>query len=107
MFTPQLSVAALMNMRERFGARVYGRYGFIDAFNPNNDWVDSDVIGINVGIILLSAENARSGNVWRWFMHNAEIPAALDRVGLVKKRRAALVPANSAASSPRQLKPNA
>jgi hypothetical protein len=105
MFTPQLSVAALMNMRERFGARVYGRYGFIDAFNPNNDWVDSDVIGINIGIILLSAENARSGNVWRWFMRNAEIPAALDRVGLVKQRRAALVPANSAASSPRQLKP--
>jgi len=84
MFTPQLSVAALMTMRERFGAKVYGRYGFVDAFNPNNNWVDSDVIGINVGIILLSAENARTANIWRWFMLNPEIPAALDRVGLVK-----------------------
>ena len=84
MFTPQLSVAALMTMREKFGAKVYGRYGFIDAFNPNNGWVDSDVIGINVGIILLSAENARTANIWRWFMRNVEIPAALDRVGLVK-----------------------
>jgi hypothetical protein len=84
MFTPQLSVAALMTMREKFGARVYGRYGFIDAFNPNNDWVDTDVIGINVGIILLSAENARSGNVWRWFMLNPEIPATLQRIGLVR-----------------------
>jgi hypothetical protein len=106
MFTPQLSLAALTTMRERFGAKVYGRYGFIDAFNPNNGWVDTDVIGINVGIILLSAENARTANVWRWFMLNAEIPKALQRIGLIKYsaqrvyvqyRRAAPVPANSAA----------
>ena len=84
MFTPELSVGALRKMRERFGDRIYGRYGFVDAFNPQTGWVDSDVIGINVGIILLSAENARSGNVWRWFMSNSEIPRAMQRVGLNK-----------------------
>ncbi len=84
MFTPELSLAALREMRARFGDRVYGRYGFVDAFNPNTGWTDSDVIGINVGIILLSAENARSGNVWNWFMRNAEIPRALQRAGLLK-----------------------
>jgi len=42
------------------------------------------VIGINVGIILLSAENARTENVWRWFMGNAEIPRALQSAGLVR-----------------------
>jgi len=82
MFTPELSVTALREMREKYGDRVYGRYGFVDAFNPKTGWTDSDVIGINVGIILLSAENARSGNVWRWFMRNSEIPRALQRVGL-------------------------
>ena len=84
MFTPELSLAALREMRARFGDRVYGRYGFVDAFNPNTGWTDSDVIGINVGIILLSAENARSGNVWSWFMRNAEIPRAFQRAGLLK-----------------------
>jgi hypothetical protein len=84
MFTPELSLAALREMREKFGARVYGRYGFADAFNPGTGWIDSDVIGINVGIILLSAENARSENVWRWFMRNAEVPRALQSAGLVK-----------------------
>lgn len=39
---------------------------------------------INVGIILLRAENACSGNVYRWFMRNAEIPRALQSTGLVK-----------------------
>ncbi|MDQ1523788.1 MAG: hypothetical protein QOE47_1712, partial [Pyrinomonadaceae bacterium] len=57
MFTPDISVPALRAMREQFGASVYGRYGFADAFNPNNGWVNPDVIGINLGIMLLSAEN--------------------------------------------------
>lgn len=83
MFTPKLALASLRTMREKFGERVYGRYGFVDAFNPNSGWIDSDVIGINVGIILLSAENLRSGNVWRWFMRNAEIPRAMEKVGLM------------------------
>jgi hypothetical protein len=30
----------------------------------------------------LSAENLRTGGVWKWFMRNTEIPAAMDRVGL-------------------------
>jgi hypothetical protein len=82
MFTPGISLATLREMREKFGEKVYGRYGFVDAFNPNNGWVDTDVIGINVGIMLLSAENLRTGNVWRWFMLNREIPRAMKLIGL-------------------------
>ncbi|MBA2705133.1 MAG: hypothetical protein H0U60_14945 [Blastocatellia bacterium] len=84
MFTPEISVAALRAMRAKYGDRIYGRYGFIDAFNPNTGWVDRDVIGINAGIILLSADNSRTGNVWHWFMRNAEIPSALQKIGLNK-----------------------
>jgi hypothetical protein len=84
MFTPELSMAALRTMREKFGERVYGRYGFVDAFNPNTGWVDADVIGINVGIVLLSAENLRSGNVWRLFMQNAEAERAMRLIGLLR-----------------------
>jgi hypothetical protein len=82
MFTPDISLATLRAMKEKFGEKVYGRYGFTDAFNPNNGWIDTDVIGINVGIMLLSGENLRSGLVWHWFMRNAEIPRAMDLIGL-------------------------
>jgi hypothetical protein len=82
MFTPDISLAALRAMREKYGERIYGRYGFTDAFNPNTGWVGPDVIGIDVGITLLSAENLRTGNVWRWFMRNPEIARALRRAGL-------------------------
>jgi hypothetical protein len=87
MFTPEISLRALRTMREKYGDKVYGKYGFVDAFNPNTGWVGSDVIGINVGIILLSAENVRTGNIWRWFMQNREIPLAMQRIGLVKYRQ--------------------
>ena len=82
MFTPDISLAALRTMKEKFGARVYGRYGFADAFNPNDGWVDTDVIGLDQGITLLSAENLRDGFVWRYFMRNKEIPRAMRLVGL-------------------------
>jgi hypothetical protein len=87
MFTPDISVPALREMHERYGARIYARYGFADAFNPTTGWVDADVIGINQGITLLSAENLRTGNVWRWFMRNAEIGRALNAVGLVEVKK--------------------
>lgn len=95
MFTPELSVKALRTMREKFGDKIYGRYGFVDAFNPNNGWVNPDVIGIDQGIMLLSAENARTGTVWRWFMKNPEIPLAMRRVGLVKSTAEKTVPRSS------------
>ena len=84
MFTPEITIKALKTMHERWGDRIYDHYGFVDAFNPNNGWVNPDVIGIDVGITLLSAENLRSGNVWRWFMRNQEIPRAMKKVGFRK-----------------------
>jgi hypothetical protein len=83
MFTPKLATDALRAMREKFGEKIYGIYGFADAFNPNTGWVDPDVIGIDLGITLLSAENSRTGNVWKWIMRNDEITRALNLVGLV------------------------
>jgi hypothetical protein len=86
MFTPDISLPALRAMKEKYGERIYGRYGFTDAFNPTTGWVNPDVIGIDVGITLLSAENLRTGNVWRWFMRNREIPRAMRLVGLERQK---------------------
>jgi len=87
MFAPDIALPALRAMRERFGERIYGRYGFTDAFNPTTGWTNPDVIGIDLGITLLSAENLRTGRVWAWFMANEEIPRAMRQVGLRKVAR--------------------
>lgn len=84
MFAPDLCIPTLRTMLLRYGRKIYGRYGFADAFNPTTGWVSRYVIGIDAGIMLLSAENVRTGDVWRWFMANPEANRALDLVGLVR-----------------------
>ncbi len=82
MFTPDISLPALHAMKRSLEGRTYQRYGFVDAFNPQTHWQAEDVIGIDVGITLLSAENLRSGNVWRWFMANPEAARAFALAGI-------------------------
>lgn len=82
MFAPDITLPALREMKDKFGEKIYDRYGFTDAFNPTTGWVNPDVIGIDLGITLLSAENLRSGNVWHWFMRNVEIRRAMQLIKL-------------------------
>jgi len=89
MFAPDICIPALRTMLLQYGKKTYGRYGFSDAFNPATGWVSPYVIGIDVGIALLSAENLRTGKVWQWFMRNEEPQRALDLVGLVRLREPA------------------
>ncbi len=76
-FLPAECSHVLLTMRDRFGDRVYQRYGFVDAFQPKAGWFAQDVIGIDVGIGLLMAENLRTGFVWEYFMKNREITHAM------------------------------
>lgn len=80
MFTPDLSIAALRAMRDRFAPLIYGRYGFSDAFHPGTLWVNPDVVGIDLGITLLSAENLRTGAVWNWFKRQPDVRRTLNRI---------------------------
>jgi hypothetical protein len=80
MLAPDVCIPALMEMSAKFGDRIYRRYGFVDAFHPTSGWTNRDVIGIDVGITLLSAENLRTGNVWNWFMRNPQIRRAMSSV---------------------------
>ncbi len=80
-FAPRECLAALQEMRAVGGVQVWGRYGFADAFNPQTGWVSPDVIGIDVGITLVMAENLRSGFVWRHFMQAPEVRRALRLAG--------------------------
>lgn len=81
MFAPEITLPVLKEIKDKY-PNTYGKYGFVDAFNPNNGWVNSDVIGIDLGVSLLSAENLRSGKVWYWFMQNDEVRRAMKLISL-------------------------
>ena len=80
-FAPSDCLAVLRNIRTKY-PRAWQRYGFVDAFNPLTGWYDADVIGIDLGVTMLMAENQRSGFVWSTFMANPEAQAAFQAVNL-------------------------
>jgi hypothetical protein len=82
-FLPQPVMRVLQNIKNHYGAS-WCRYGFVNAFNPLNNWYDTDVIGIDTGITMVMAENARTGFVWETFMKNQEAQRGMERAGFKK-----------------------
>ncbi|MDR8389804.1 hypothetical protein NC796_01560 [Aliifodinibius sp. S!AR15-10] len=97
-FTPVRSVDALYTMKQSYGERLYGDYGFRDAFNPSfrftdvqmdrgdvvdsqQGWFNGDYLGIDQGPILLMVENYRSGLIWELMKENPYIRRGLERAG--------------------------
>jgi len=79
-FLPQPTMRVLRTIRERYGA-AWSKYGFVNAFNPLKNWYDENVVGIDTGITMLMAENARTGFVWDTFMQTAEAQRGMQRAG--------------------------
>ncbi|HKJ91935.1 MAG TPA: glucoamylase family protein, partial [Longimicrobiales bacterium] len=96
-FAPDAAVAALQAMQRFYGDKLFGRYGFRDAFNPTLSdagapihagtivpgigWFDTDYLGIDQGPILLMIDNHRSGLIWKLVRQNPYIVRGLCRAG--------------------------
>ncbi|WP_226388699.1 glucoamylase family protein [Penaeicola halotolerans] len=88
-FTPEESKKALSAMYSIYGDRLYGAYGFKDAFNPTYiygetnaaGWIAKDYLGIDQGPILLMIENHESELIWSVMKKNPYIRNGLIRAG--------------------------
>jgi len=88
-FAPQLAINTLLYFRSQFGERLYGRYGFKDAFNlsfPTSSpavkgWFDDQYVAIDQGPILLMSENFRTGLLWDLMRRHPAIQTGLLRAG--------------------------
>jgi hypothetical protein len=78
-FATSACIAVLRNIRSQYPL-AWQRYGYVDAFNPLTHWYDPDVIGIDLGITMLMAENQRANFVWNTFMRNVEVQSAFAQV---------------------------
>lgn len=82
-YTPDESMAALKHFYYEHGERLWGPFGFKDAFNLAHDWFAGSYIAIDQGPIIVMIENYRTGLVWDKFMANPEIQPMLDTIGFV------------------------
>lgn len=80
-FTPEYSMQALRHFHDDLGDRLWGEYGFYDAFDETNGWVAPSCLAIDQGPIIGMIENHRSGLLWRLFMSCPEVRDGLRRLG--------------------------
>ena len=99
-FLPRDCVHVLRALRDKYGADAWGRYGFCDAFHPELHWYDPDVLGIDLGIGLLMAENLRTAFVWETFMKNPEPVAAMKACGFHTETRSSSTEPKTASPKP-------
>jgi hypothetical protein len=81
-------IRVLRTIRGKYGDKAWNRYSFVDVFNPMTNWYNKDVLGIDIGITMLMAENQRTGFVWETFMKNPETQAAMQKVGFKEENSA-------------------
>jgi hypothetical protein len=80
-YTPEFSMPALRYFYFQLGSRIWGDYGFTDAFNESRNWYASSYLAIDEGPIVVMIENYRSGLLWKLFMSCAEVQRGLLKLG--------------------------
>jgi hypothetical protein len=82
-YTPVESMNALKHFYRDRGDRLWGNFGFVDAFNLQENWYATSYLAIDQGPVVDMIENYRTGLLWGLFMANEEIQPALDAIGFV------------------------
>ena len=88
-FAPEICIPTLKAMRDVYDGRLFGQYGFIDAFNLSfvdaetgrQGWFDHDYLGIDQGPIAIMIENLRNGFVWEIMKKSPYLRDGLRRAG--------------------------
>jgi hypothetical protein len=80
-YTPEESMKALNFFYYKMGEKLWGQYGFYDAFNITEQWYADSYLAIDQGPIIIMIENHRSGLLWDLFMKDQEVKEGLKKLG--------------------------
>jgi hypothetical protein len=82
-YTPEYSMQAMRHWsaNQRMKDKLWGMYGFYDAFSETDNWYPKKYLAIDQGPIVVMMENYRSGLLWKLFMSCPEVKAGLKKLG--------------------------
>ncbi len=80
-YTPGQSMDAIRYFYNNLGDRIWGKYGFYDAFSEQNNWYPERYLAIDQGPAVVMIENYRSGLLWDLFMKSPDIRNGLNKLG--------------------------
>jgi hypothetical protein len=76
-FAPREALGAIRHFLTAHGDKLWGRFGFVDAFCEARNWYADTYLAIDQGPIILMIENYRSGLLWKLFMQVPEVQSGL------------------------------
>jgi hypothetical protein len=82
-YTPTQSLNAMKHFYYELGSKIWGVYGFYDAFSEKNNWYPQRYLAIDQGPVVIMIENYRTGLLWNLFMSSQEIQNGLKLLGFV------------------------
>jgi hypothetical protein len=80
-YTPTESMKALKFFYYKLGDKLWGQYGFYDAFKLQDPWFTSSYLAIDEGPIVVMIENYRTGLLWNLFMSCPEVKTGMQALG--------------------------
>ena len=75
-------MAALRHYYNDLGDKIWGEYGFVDAFSPEHNWYAKSYLAIDQGPIVGMIENHRTGLLWKLFMSSPDVQKGLKKLGI-------------------------
>ncbi|GAB2629797.1 glucoamylase family protein [Belliella aquatica] len=79
-YTPEYSMEAMRYWFEEYGEKLFGKYGFYDAFSASENWFPQRYLAIDQGPIVVMIENHRTGLLWDLFMSSPEVQEGLSKL---------------------------
>ncbi len=79
-YTPIQSMDAIRHFYYKLGDKIWGKYGFYDAFSEQAEWYPQRYLAIDQGPAVVMIENYRTGLLWDLFMSCPEIKDGLEKL---------------------------
>ena len=85
-YTPDQSLNAIKHFYYEHGDKIWGKYGFYDAFSEQYNWYPQKYLAIDQGPAIVMIENYRTGLLWDLFMSCPEIENGLIKLGFTSRQ---------------------
>jgi len=79
-YTPEESMKVMRYLYGK-GDKIWGPYGFYDAYSEADNWYPQRYLAIDQGPIAVMIENHRSGLIWNLFMNHPDVQKGLKKLG--------------------------
>lgn len=80
-YTPKESIQFMHYLMDNIGDKVWGKYGFYDAYSETENWYPQRYLAIDQGTTVVMIQNYKDGFIWDLFMGAADVQSGLKKLG--------------------------